>query len=173
MTIVSRSIVVGLGVMFACATIGPAASMNQTTMPTGDIRIYGAYSKNTDFLTGNLELSVHFARYTKLSGHMNLEYAGQRIIPGKIEATGDIYKITNADEYFAANKGKNGFCHEIIRWLTVRNLEDKDLPIRSSGSIRVSELNIDDWHDYSDDKHDLCGAGTYRLTTLSAPNPAQ
>lgn len=145
------------------------ATPDQTTndpMPQEQSRRYVAISAHTPELLGDLDLSRTSASFSKLKGAMELEYSGSRTGDGPAdwEFTGAVFRIVNAEAFFSANRGKNGFCHSPARWLTILDLNNRLSSYRHSApSIRVGILTIQDWHDYKPTDFGACSADTFIL----------
>jgi hypothetical protein len=148
-----------------------AADPLRSPMPTDQIRFYEALSNHTPELLGDMELNRTLANFSKLSGEMQLRYAGTRTGAGidDAEFTGEVYQVANAEEFFALNRGKNGFCPVPVRWLTVRDLGATRVGQISPSlaqSIRVGMLTILDWHDYDPSAFGACSGATFKLRSL-------
>jgi hypothetical protein len=109
------------------------------------------------FLMGPVELSTSSAKFAKLRGTMRLmfETTTPADTPGEDLASTRLYRIVNADEYFALNKGKPGFCYEPPRWMALRAI-DRSI-------IRLTFFDIRDWRKYRDNKLGECSSSFYSL----------
>jgi len=91
---------------------------------------YVPISRNTDFLLGTMRLGPTFASFTKLKGHLDLVLKGEMAGPedfgvGKMK----MYRVTNAEEFWARNKGKNGFCTRPVEWVGVTPMSSEQVRI--------------------------------------------
>ncbi|WLS10597.1 hypothetical protein Q9314_25290 (plasmid) [Shinella sumterensis] len=141
-------------VLSLATSVGMAASAND--MPSDQVRAYIPISNGTDATLGEMKLSNSSASFSKLTGEMQLQHAGVRK-PDNVdtEFSGDVYQVMNADAFFKSNKGKNGFCDEPVRWLTIGE--------SAVGGIRVGMLSSVDWKKYSPTSTEGCSADTFML----------
>lgn len=139
----------------------PAAAADPVGLPTETARRYDADSNGTSATLGNLTLSRTAARFSRLKGEMKLRHAGVRPSTGAgdTEFTGDVYEVLNPDAFFAPNRGKNGFCGQPVRWVTVRALPGSP----EDGRIRLGLLTIADWKAYDPSKPGACSADSFAL----------
>lgn len=139
---------------------GAAAKSKVDPMPSDNMRSYSALSNGTSSTLGNtMKLSRTSASFSKLKGDLKLQYSDVWNSGNDTEYGGDVYKVLNADEFFLQNKGKNGFCDEPVRWLTVKNISDQ----LGDGAVRIGMLSIDDWRKYKPDALGACSADTFTL----------
>ncbi|OCJ02466.1 hypothetical protein A6U85_30310 [Agrobacterium sp. 13-626] len=133
-----------------------AASSRSNDMPNDQVRAYAPISNGTDATLGNMKLSKSSASFSKLTGKMQLRYAGVRKPEnGDTEFSGDVYQVMNADAFFKSNKGKNGFCDEPVKWVTIGDL--------SVGGIRIGMLSSVDWKKYTSTSTEGCSADSFAL----------
>ena len=157
--------VVSTALLWGCgksdAPLTPTASPESptsapSTRRTGPEHRYQPISRLTE-VWGDLTLSDTQARLAAFEGSMQLDPVG--VMPasaGPELGQADIFAIRNADEYFAANRGRNGFCDEPPRWLLVR---------RGTGSgddILLGLLTRRTPYSYTPDQQGYCGGGLYR-----------
>lgn len=139
---------------------GAAAKSKVDPMPSDNARSYSALSNGTSSTLGNtMKLSRTSASFSKLKGDLKLQYSDVWNSGNDTEYGGDVYKVLNADAFFLQNKGKNGFCDEPVRWLTVKNISDQ----LGDGAVRIGMLSIDDWRKYKPDALGACSADTFTL----------
>ena len=139
---------------------GADAKSKGTPMPTDTPRAYLAVSNSTPATLGEtMNLSRTTARFTKLKGEMKLRYSGVWNVGENTQYGGQVYQVLNADEFFSKNKGKNGFCDEPVRWLTVLDKSKQLL----EGTILVAMFNIQDWHKYTENSTGLCSIDSFQL----------
>jgi len=138
---------------------GAAAKSKVDPMPTDSARSYSALSNGTSSTLGTMKLSRTSASFSKLKGELTLQYSDVWNNGSDTDYGGNVYKILNADAFFSQNKGKNGFCDEPVRWLTVMDMSDQ----LGDGAVRIGMLSIDDWRKYSPDALGACSADTFTL----------
>ncbi|MDI6029389.1 hypothetical protein QBK99_24855 [Corticibacterium sp. UT-5YL-CI-8] len=140
--------------------LGVATEAKADPLPTDTARSYDALSDGTeDTLGDTAELSRTSASFSKLAGHMTLQHAGVRSDDTDTEFSGDVYQVLNADEFFAKNKGKNGFCDQPVRWLTILDISKSVGP----DAVRIGMLTIDDWRQYTSTSLGGCSSDTFKL----------
>jgi len=111
-------------------------------------------------LDGILVLSTKSARFSERAGSMQLRSASEintLEIPDSwlTRMSGAaIYEVMNWQEYFRANKNKNGFCSNPLRWLTITQERPSD--------IWVCGYDIEKLQEYRPDKLGLCFCGMWR-----------
>jgi hypothetical protein len=139
---------------------GAVAKPKVDPMPTGNVRSYSALSNGTASTLGTtMKLSRTAASFSKLKGELKLQYSDVWKNGNDTDFGGNVYKVLNADEFFSQNKGKNGFCDEPVRWLTVMDMSDQ----LGDGAVRIGMLSIDDWRKYKPDVLGACSADTFTL----------
>lgn len=110
---------------------------------------------------GTLQLGRTSARIAAFAGSMHLERAGvMSTSAGSDLAGAEVFRIDNAEDYFARNTGHNAFCSEPPRWLAVRQASSDD---SRSGEIWVALLTVTDWAAYRPDVPGYCAGGLYTL----------
>ena len=136
---------------------GAHAQDAPASLPTAVARTYEAYSNNTDYLLGTMHLSTTFVSFSVLEGSMDIEFVGKAPDPEKLSKTdADIYRVRNPDQFFQLNKGRNGFCHEPIRWFGI-------VPLGSNSIVRIFFYTISDYREYRPDSLGLCSADSYQI----------
>ena len=95
---------------------------------------YGPVSRNMEATEGDLALSATLATFSKRKGVMELHY-GRKVDADEIwqdswfggtgGPEGYLYKVTDAEAYFEANKDGNGVGDRPVRWLAVSPLHTK------------------------------------------------
>ncbi|MDX0312563.1 hypothetical protein GOC54_15970 [Sinorhizobium meliloti] len=139
---------------------GAAAKSKTDPMPTDNARSYSALSDGTSSTLGNtMKLSRTSASFSKLKGELKLQYADVWNNGSDTDYGGNVYKVLNADAFFSQNEGKNGFCDEPVRWLTVMDMSHQ----LGDGAVRIGMLSIDDWRKYTPDVLGACSADTFTL----------
>lgn len=137
---------------------GAAAKSIIDPMPTDHARSYSALSNGTSSTLGTtMKLSRTWASFSKLKGELKLQYAD--VWNNGNDTGGNVYKVLNADAFFSQNKGKNGFCDEPVRWLTVMDMSNQ----LGNGAVRIGMLSIDDWRKYKPDALGACSADTFTV----------
>lgn len=144
----------------ALAVSGAAAQSRLDPLPTDNIRSYSAISNGTSATLGDtMKLSRTSARFSNLRGEIQLQYAGIWNKGADTDFGGNVYQVLNADDFFRHNKGKNGFCDEPVRWLTIMNIGTNP----GDGMIRIGMLSNRDWRDYKSSSLGACSADTFEL----------
>jgi hypothetical protein len=139
---------------------GAVAQSSEKAMPTDSPRAYLAVSNGTPATLGEtMKLSRASAHFSLLKGEMKLQYSDVWKSGSDTEFGGDVYQVLNADEFFSLNKGKNGFCDKLVRWVTIKDSSDT----LGEGTIRVGMLSIDDWHKYNPNSLGACSADSFQL----------
>lgn len=142
------------------AVHGAAAQSKVNSMPTDTPRSYFAVSNGTQATLGEtMKLSRKSASFSRLKGELKLRYSDAWNNGDDAEFGGDVYQVLNADEFFSLNKGKNGFCDEPVRWVTIKDSSK----VLGDGMVRVGMLSIGDWHKYSPTSLGACSADTFKL----------
>lgn len=152
----ARLIRISLVVALTLATgVSLAAIAGSIDKPNDLVRGYIPISTGTDVTLGKMKLSKYSVSFSKLTGKMQLQYVGFRKPEnGETEFSGDVYQVVNADTFFKSNKGKNGFCNEPIRWVTIST---------NDAGIRVGMLTSIDWKKYTLSSVGGCSADTFAL----------
>ncbi len=152
--------------LFAAASLSAfmahsaVAQSSVKAMPTNSPRTYVAVSNGTSATLGEtMKLSRTSAHFSLLKGEMKLQYSDTWKNSGDTEFGGDVYQVLNADTFFSLNKGKNGFCDQPVRWVTVKDSSDT----LGAGAIRVGMLSIKDWHKYNPNSLGACSADSFAL----------
>lgn len=139
---------------------GVVAKSKVDPMPTDNARSYAALSNGTSSTLGaTMKLSRTSATFSKLKGELQLQYSDVWDNENDTDYGGNVYKVLNADTFFLENKGKNGFCDEPVRWLTVIDMSNQ----LGEGAVRIGMLSIDDWRKYKPDALGACSADTFTL----------
>lgn len=139
---------------------GVVAKSKVDPMPTDNARSYSALSNGTSSTLGTtMKLSRTSASFSKLKGELQLQYSDVWDNENDTDYGGNVYKVLNADTFFSENKGKNGFCDEPVRWLTVMDMSNQ----LGEGAVRIGMLSIDDWRKYKPDALGACSADTFTL----------
>lgn len=140
----------------------PAPAAEPIGLPTDAVRSYEALSTDTPEMEGDMKLSRTSARFTKWAGELRLREAGVRKGASRDERefVGDVYEVLNPDEYFKLNRGKNGFCDQPIRWMTIRTWGDKG---DNAARLRIGLLTVADWKTYNPSGFGGCGGASYEL----------
>jgi len=110
---------------------------------------------------GDLTLSTTSAHFAKMKGRMKLEYVG--VLPAFAGASyaaefggASVYRVTNAESIFAANRNNRIECDRPTRYLAVT-----DVPLQhgyvTEPEIWLWQLTIEDWREF-DPKNDGVGA---------------
>ena len=108
---------------------------------------------------GALRLSNQRAQFAAFDGEMQLEHAGVMLDAAGTELRGaQVYCITNAEDYFARNAGRNAFCSEPPRWLAVRAVATEARP---GDEFWVPLMTAEDWSSYRPELAGYCGGGLY------------
>lgn len=151
-------------ILIAMTTSASIANEAPNSLPVAATRLYDPVSRNTDFLMGDMHLSKEFVSFSALNGRAALQYSGTMPDPEFQSRTATVYRVTNADEYYQMNKGKNGFCDRPVKWIGITPL--------GGSSVRISFLTTRDFHLWTDpdytytphhDSLGLCSAHTYSL----------
>ena len=143
-----------LAASLACAA--PAAAAGNDAMPTSAVRAYGPYSSGTDVRLGSMLLGTGSVKFAALEGTMQLEDAGRMPDDAGSETGGArVFRVANAEPFFRANAGRNGFCDAPVRWLGVKPA--------GKGLIRVMFLTLEDYRAYRPDGPGLCSGDTYMM----------
>jgi hypothetical protein len=132
----------------ACASRSPAHEHHRFVPVTRTMQDWGAL--NFDNRTLQLEA---------LKGDMKLEYVGA--LPetaGKDLAGAAVYRIKNADKYYAANKSQSSFCPKAARWVALNSAAGA--PAWSS-EIYLALLTVDDWASFEPRSGNACASGKY------------
>jgi hypothetical protein len=135
----------------AAQPIGP-----QGGLPTDTIRRYEPIADNPRF--GQLRMSVGYAAFSLLEGHMDLEL-DERIsadLTKEVGAGARAFRVLNADDFFQRNQGKNRFCLAPIRWLIIHELRNRYLP----GALTVFLFEGRDIYSYKR-ASELCDEAAY------------
>jgi hypothetical protein len=134
-------------------------------LPTSIVRTYLPISSGTDSALGFLRLSERFASFSRIKGHMDLEFAG--VLPdfGIRQISGaSIYRVVNADEFYRDNRVTLGPCPRPITWLGVVLLKDfQPAPNEPRNAVRVSLFTISNYRNYDPNQPGLCRTDTYAL----------
>lgn len=156
-TLTSILVAAPVGLLLA---FGAAAKSKLDPMPTDSARSYSALSNGTSSTLGTtMKLSRTSASFSKLKGELKLQYSDVWNNGNNTDYGGNVYRVLNADAFFSQNKGKNGFCDEPVRWLTVMDMSNQ----LGDGAVRVGMLSIDDWRRYRPDALGACSADTFTL----------
>ena len=138
-------------------------------MPGLKLRNYETLSIR--FSLGTLWLSDHFAAFTRLKGHMDLKFWDvERDSPDDGLSGAQIFRITNAREYFLKNKGTNGYCDRAPKWLVVHKLEPM-LPYILPGEVELFFIDVDDMRQFRWTKPGLCMIVSYRVLEDESTGP--
>jgi hypothetical protein len=108
---------------------------------------------------GALEFDNRTLQLEALKGDMKLEYVGA--LPetaGEELAGAAVFRIKNADKYYAANKSQSSFCPQPARWVAMNSAAGA--PAWSS-EIYVALLTIDDWAKFAPQAGGSCASGKY------------
>ncbi|PVX85640.1 hypothetical protein [Paraburkholderia unamae] len=139
---------------------GAVAKSKVDPMPTDTARSYTALSNGTSSTLGaTMKLSRTSVSFSKLKGEMKLQYSDVWNNGNDTDFGGSVYKVLNADAFFSQNKGRNGFCDEPVRWLTVMDMGNQF----GGGAVRIGMLSIGDWRKYTPDALGACSADTFTL----------
>ena len=137
-----------LPTLLACAAKAPAHEHHRFVPITRPMQDWGAL----DFDNRSLQLEA-------LKGDMKLEYVGA--LPetaGEDLAGAAVYRIKNADKFYAANKAQNNFCSEPARWVALNSTAGA--PAWST-EIFVALLTVDDWVKFIPHTGGSCASGKY------------
>ena len=153
-------------VIAATLAIGLAAKAETTKVdpyPNTVMREYDPVSIGTDSLLGTLYMSDKFASFSKLKGHMDLQFAGTMPDFGDTQlSNAHVYRITNAESFFRKNKLANGYCGDKVFWLGVRVLPQLPGLLRwPRDSIRVTLITNPDYRKLTPGS--VCSGSSYRL----------
>jgi hypothetical protein len=111
---------------------------------------------------GELYLNNTKMQLAELEGEMKLQYVGQMPDTAGEDLTGaSVYRVKNWQPYFKQNAGRNAYCKEAPRWVTVNS--KTGAPAWSS-EIDVGLLTLEEWSKYTPNEHRPCAAGTYVRT---------
>ncbi len=111
---------------------------------------------------GTFDFYRTHATFAAFSGHLALAEAGRLgAAAGEELAGAQVFKIVNADEHFAGNRGREGTCLNAPRWLAV-----KSLPARGGEPprIRAALLMLEDWQAFVPGKPGFCGSAVYEAS---------
>lgn len=151
----------------AIEPVSGAETATGNSYPNAVVREYDPVSVNTESLLGPLHMSSKIATFSKLKGHMDLNYAGTMPNFGDTElSNARVYRITNAEEYFEANKSADGYCGEKAFYLGVRALPKLPGLLRwPRNSVRVTLLANPDYKKLTPGS--VCSGDSYVLNQKS------
>ena len=153
-------------ILFAGAS-SPVTARVDDPMPNGLIGDY-VFVGRSDLL-GDLQLNDRFAAFSHLSGHMDLQFWDvERDSPDDELSGAQIFRVLNANDFFAKNKGKNGFCGEAPKWFVIGKMEPI-YPFRPPGQVRIFLITIDDLRRFSWAKPVVCSELYYRFVGRTKP----
>jgi hypothetical protein len=112
---------------------------------------------------GPLHLNNRELKLDSLDGSMELEFAG--IMPdsaGPDIAGSSIYRVSNADDFYRKNAGKDAFCDRMPRWVAVNS--PTGAPAWSN-EIWLGMLTLEDWAHFSHATDQVCLGGDYVRTS--------
>jgi hypothetical protein len=141
-----------IAMLSGCATKSPPLPLQAYVPRTSELLPLGQLHLN------NRELTLD-----SLEGAMKLEFAG--IMPesaGPDIAGSSVYRVTNAEEYFRKNEGKNAFCDRMPRWVAVSS--PTGAPAWSD-EIWLGLLVVEDWKQFEHASDQLCAGGDYIRTS--------
>jgi hypothetical protein len=127
-------------------------------LPTEIVREYEPVAYNPRF--GQLKLSIRYAAFSLLEGHMDLEL-DERIstdLAKEIGAGARALRVLNADDFFQQNRGKGSFCRAPIKWLVIHEARNSYLP----GALTVFLFEGSDLYAYRR-VSELCDEAAYTL----------
>jgi hypothetical protein len=142
------------------ATTEPEPSAASPVPPAAPVveRSFVPLSRVTE-TWGGLRLSNQRAQFAAFDGEMRLEHAGAMPDAAGPELAGaQVYRITNAEDFFARNAGRNAFCSEPPRWLAVRAVAAEGRP---GNEFWVAFITAEDWSSYRPELAGYCGGGLY------------
>ena len=143
-----------------------AAQQTQTGLPTAIIRDYEPVTDHPRF--GELKLSIRYAAFSLLEGHLDLEL-DEGISAGltkEVGADARAFRVLNPDEFFHRNRGKSGFCSAPIKWLIIHELKSPYLP----GALSVFLFEGSDLYSYKR-VSELCDEAAYTLRDDASNGP--
>jgi hypothetical protein len=105
-----------------------------------------------DRFVGPVRLSTSSAHFAKLAGTMRLAFVdtAPANTPAEFLAGARVYRVLNADEFYARNKASQAFCGAPFRWIALKAVD--------RSTIRLTTFYIRDWRMDRDDKLGECSS---------------
>lgn len=108
---------------------------------------------------GRLWLGSDHARLEAFEGELRLEYVGAAPeAAGPQLAGASVYRVKNAEAYFARNRSRGLFCDQPARWVVIRS-SGGEPPV--SAEVWLALLSIGDWTQYRPEGEGYCAGGLY------------
>lgn len=108
---------------------------------------------------GLLEFNNRELRLETLEGPMQLEYVGALgEVAGENLAGAAVYRIKNADKFFARNHERKDFCPQPVRWVALNSSTGAPAWSRE---IWFAMLTLEDWSKFAINTAGYCAGGKY------------
>jgi hypothetical protein len=108
---------------------------------------------------GLLQFNNRELRLEALDGPMKLEYVGSLPeMAGEDLAGAAVYRIKNADKFFARNRDRKAFCRQPVRWVALNS--STGAPAWSN-EIYFGLLTLEDWSKFAINAGGYCAGGKY------------
>jgi len=150
------------------AILGSAASPvvnSGNVLPTANVRLYTPTAADVLAILGNMRLGEEFASFSRLKGHMDLQFVGT--MPDYIRLKDpeiQVYRVINADEFFRMNPAVPILCKGPIKWMGVTLLEDIQNPLTAPArGVSISFFDLSDYREFTPRWVGFCGAQTFEL----------